>query len=243
MTADAGQGELPQVPERLVPCDNCNKMLHLVQGKLPVRCPHCGYHLRPGSESIWGHFLFVLKHRYISWRGRSTRKEYWSFTLISFLFLLFLSIPFILADEDDMNLFSISLMMLIVLSGYFFLIALPQIFLIARRLHDIGLSAVSVIIHLVLTIITFVVMIVAICVEYSNEQCDDAIYPDDDKEFLCLDTPEDDFSPGVAPYVYLATACNIAAEGLQFFFFIVCFLISQPGTNRFGTSRKYPIAT
>ena len=84
----AGQGVLPPVPVFEIPCEKCTGDVPLEEGKIPVRCPHCGYYLRPENDSMWSHFCFVLRHRYASWKGRCTRKEIWSFILFSHLILL-----------------------------------------------------------------------------------------------------------------------------------------------------------
>lgn len=263
------QENLPPVPSIEVPCEKCSRGMGLINGEIPEKCPHCGYYLRPRKDTIWGNFVFVLCHRYLTWRGRATRKEYWSFSLLAgmiwilisiFVFLIFLKY----SAGDDISAFNICGLALpslsvIILSplAYILLIGIPKIFLIARRLHDISLSGITVIFHMILLLIMLCIGIAFNCCsnfsvfeksaharfthsviteESHHSQEYNIGYVSGGDE---ISTAMDDTSS--LPYLYLFSSLNIAAEGLSIFFFIICFINSSRGTNQYGPSRKYPL--
>lgn len=252
-------GALPPIPGLTINCEKCHSALLFEDGMLPHVCPHCGYYLRPETNSVWSHFLFVLRHRYFTWRGRATRKEFWSFELIahSILILLYvLSIYFadVMYNKGCMSmLIPLVYISLVSFSIYIFFIGIPQFFLIARRFHDIGMSAVAVIIHLVLFCALIATMAITIAMgpydlrsdvdletqsnpEIADIQLDERSAVDDG------DISEANSQNEVFPLILLATVMNMGLEGLNVLFLIISFINSSPGTNRFGPSRKYPIA-
>lgn len=253
-----GQGDiLPPVPGSMINCEKCNCPLDLEDGKMPHVCPHCGYYLRPETNSVWSHFLFVLRHRYLTWRGRATRKEFWSFELIAhsvFILLYVVSIHFAhgLYNKGCMTMLIPLLCISIVsFSIYIFFIGIPQFFLIARRLHDIGISAVPVLIHLVLfcgLILTMAATIAMLpCdlrsdVDLETQRVPEMVDVHSDENLAVLDIPDEESQTEVFALVFLATVMNMGLECLNLFFLIISFINSSPGTNRFGPSRKYPIA-
>lgn len=250
---------LPPVPEFTIKCEKCNHELALEDGKIPHVCSNCGYHIRPETDSVWSHFGFVFRYRYLTWRGRATRKEFWSFELISHsLWILLLVVSIYIADyfynKGCMSmlvpLLCVSFSSIVV---YIFFIGIPQIFIIARRLHDISMSAVAVVVHLSLFFAMIVTMLTCIVMlptdlrsdadienqldpEMVDFQLDDAIVVRDS------DISEKEPKNKVFPLILLSTIMNMGLEGLNFFFFIISFIDSSHGTNRFGPSRKYPIA-
>ena len=258
---ETGQGAMPPVPAFNVPCEKCQSEVSLVDGQIPVTCPHCGYHLRPQTDSIWSHFLFVLRHRYIAWRGRATRKEFWSFVLIShIIWLLFLiGVCFIVDSKVPEcscpvgHLGAIIVALCISFAVYIPFIGIPQIFLFARRLHDIGMSGITVIIHLVLSVL-LVGAAFALSVKSSEKYqiYNDTVMLDDEEisDQITLDGDDDEALPSDSlaqkdPQFIMLTALvfilNMGVEGLKVFFLIIAFLNSNRGTNKFGPSRKYPI--
>ena len=258
---ETGQGAMPPVPAFNVPCEKCQSEVSLVDGQIPVTCPHCGYHLRPQVNSIWSHFLFVLRRRYIAWRGRATRKEFWSFVLIShIIWLLFLiGVCFIVDSKVPEcscpvgHLGAIIVASCISFAVYIPFIGIPQIFLFARRLHDIGMSGITVIIHLVLTVLLVgaaFALSVKSAEQYQNYN--DTVMLDDEEisDQITLDGDDDEALPSDSlaqkdPQFIMLTALvfilNMGVEGLKVFFLIIAFLNSNRGTNKFGPSRKYPI--
>lgn len=258
---ETGQGAMPPVPAFNVPCEKCQSEVSLVDGQIPVTCPHCGYHLRPQTDSIWSHFLFVLRRRYIAWRGRATRKEFWSFVLIShIIWLLFLIGVCLIVDSKVPecscpvgHLGAIITASCISFAVYIPFIGIPQIFLFARRLHDIGMSGITVIIHLVLTVLLIGAAIglsIKSSEQYSNSA--DAAMVDDEgiSDDLILDDDVNEELPSISTVrnesgllilTFLVFILNLGVEGLKVFFLIISFLNSNRGTNKFGPSRKYPI--
>lgn len=98
-------------------------------------------------RSLWGCFTYCLKREnYARFRGRSTRKEYWSFWLFSFLlsFLIGFLTTFCgafcgaLIDPAAMLLcYGVGALSLL---GFMLYTALPGLAVYVRRLHDVGWS-------------------------------------------------------------------------------------------------------
>lgn len=152
--------ELPQVPglAETGNCPKCGRQLSCEEGALPVNCPSCGYRLRAAQDTMWQHIQMALS-RPFTWRGRSTRKEFWS----TLLLYLLLSIP---ASIVALVLFSICTAITLqehndkldvatwlsaesmlpawiavaVLTALFLYFSLVFLSLTIRRLHDIGCS-------------------------------------------------------------------------------------------------------
>lgn len=233
------QGSMPPVPALEVSCEKCKHEFELVEKQLPEECPHCGYRLRPSTDTIWQNFLFVLFHRYAVWQGRATRKEFWSFELISH-FLLFL---FILAN------FSAPYFALL---AYIPFIGIPQIFLFARRLHDIRLSGVTVIVHLILMVLMFCIMVVTYAIQenITSKICsvdEVATQPYSDIDIEMGDKIHDSLAKTernstVYPLILVSYFLNFALQVLSLFFLVITFIDSKRGTTKYGPSRKYPLA-
>lgn len=79
------------------------------------------------SKNIFLYFILALT-RFLDFKGRSNRQEYWSFFSINFLviLLLFLVLPF--------SVFTF------IFSVCFWVILIPNIAIQVRRLHDIGIT-------------------------------------------------------------------------------------------------------
>lgn len=215
----AGQGELPDVPALNIPCERCGMQLQLENNSIPEVCDYCGYRMRPASSSMWNNFLFVLRNRYFIWRGRATRKEFWSYSLFSFIFII---TAYLL--ENYISYIGVGLIFL-----YF---ALPHLFLIVRRLHDIGLSGLWVKIYWIL----FAVLMIEMAATYLYIEAGHAygkvdglaiVYSHHDSILFAL--------------LYLGALFNFALEIIRLFFLVVSCINSNRGTNKFGPSRKYPL--
>lgn len=232
----AGQGVLPPVPVFEIPCEKCTGAVPLEEGKIPVRCPHCGYYLRPENDSMWSHFCFVLRHRYASWKGRCTRKEIWSFILFSHLILLLPAfLCFLILDSrvpscscaaGHAGPFYIAILIATII--YIPFIGIPQLFLFARRLHDIGMSGIPVLVHIVL-------LGLLICSSFYLAYYSSFAYED----FQSVNVHQ--FDTGWIISLVLTYVLSMGLEGLKLFFFIISFLDSKRGTNKYGPSRKYPL--
>ncbi len=96
-------GTLPAQPpvsgaaSALGPCPGCHAPVPPdAAGALPERCPSCYRRLRVGEGGLWANFCAALG-QYVTFSGRATRKEFWSFIIISHtiicLFLLVLLWP------------------------------------------------------------------------------------------------------------------------------------------------------
>ena len=82
---DLSDTPAPPVPEpaaELGACPHCGAML--VAAAVPAVCPHCGRTLHPGTEDLWQNAVYAFKQMF-NYRGRATRREYWSFTLFSMI--------------------------------------------------------------------------------------------------------------------------------------------------------------
>lgn len=115
-------------------------------------CPSCGAAQAPVNSSMWSFFCLALR-RLLSFRGRSQRKEYWSFCLFGGLILLLLPVMSTILElfcfvfsvtlpTDGFQYFS-------VIVGVGILLTYP---LLVRRLHDIGLSGWWVILPFAVTV-------------------------------------------------------------------------------------------
>lgn len=249
---EAGQGSLPEIPVVTVPCERCAGAMEVKEGKLPLLCPHCHYHVRPVTDSMLSNFLFVLKHRLFTWRGRCTRKEYWSYSIISSILCtigVVLILTYAANNENEFLLYSIPL--------YLLCLGIPQIFLIARRLHDISLSGITVIIHMLLMMVMMLVMgftlywynnsidanfsaqvtsYVSTPTEYSVTEQTYSYTKPADEDLLVADEQ-------IVPihFILISTFLNMGVTALNVFFLVICFINSSRGTNKYGPSRKYPL--
>lgn len=95
-------------------------------------------------------YLKVLKN-YVGFGGRARRKEYWMFTLFSFIITLILTIIESLVDLTD------------ILTGLYALaVLLPSLAVSVRRLHDTGRSGWWLLIAL-LPLIGAIILLVFTC--------------------------------------------------------------------------------
>lgn len=161
--------DYPQVPDLKVPCEICGSPVSAGQGSLPLNCPHCRRRLRPKTDSVWSHLSYVLFRRLFTWKGRATRKEFWSFTLPAWL-LFIVCFPFWITFSAAIafqDVVSGSFVRFVVISVSFLLpfilFGLPSAIITARRLHDISVSGKWALIHYVLSFCLFVTVLHSIC--------------------------------------------------------------------------------
>lgn len=143
--ASAAGGDLPPVPgiKGEVACPYCGQEFTTERKGLPEQCPHCGAALHAQSGGLWRNFALALK-RCLVFRGRSTRKEYWSTLFIYFVLLMLLAMSLIitlvtLAVGDHIEPGTA----IWVGAGAYVFICLSSILLLGvyvRRLHDVGWS-------------------------------------------------------------------------------------------------------
>lgn len=77
-----------------------------------------------------------LKDNFFSFSGRTTRKEFWTFYPIYFLFVMLATFrEYFLAP-----LFAFSLIFKLITAGFYIVLGISMYALLTRRLHDIGKS-------------------------------------------------------------------------------------------------------
>lgn len=92
-------------------------------------------------------FFYPIKNHYADFKGCVNRKEFWSYSLSYFLvflayyFLIFILLPFAINGSDLMETIFI---LLLNFSGIVFIgLLIPSVAITVRRLHDAGLSGLS----------------------------------------------------------------------------------------------------
>lgn len=90
--------------------------------------------------------------RYFDFKGYSSRKAYWTPTLIHILVAIILGIALILCDVSDISWVVFTMVTIVVLFSISLII--PQLALQVRRLHDINRKGFLVYVNLILGIAT-----------------------------------------------------------------------------------------
>lgn len=259
---------LPDVPGKEVPCDLCGNFFQVLSNHLPLACPHCGRRLRPDGNSIWSHFTFTIFHRLFIWRGRATRKEFWSYIIISSILACLASLAllhFYIHRFDISPSFAgfisfMALQLLIVL-----LVIVPSVFLTARRLHDIGVSGKWSLLSFLVDSLQMAFLSISIAfafIEFST-LVRDWIWFDEhtsivseeyiislESEFLYPYSGEwieesvdaflnSDFGDALSFYDTSLIAISGIGACLNFLLLIAAFIDSEKGKNKYGFSRKY----
>lgn len=166
-TPVAGAVPPPVGPRALGACPFCKQ--DIVGMETPAQCPHCGKTLHPGTGNLWFNFLSCMR-RYVCFRGRASRTEFWSFYLFFFLITLAANMIWetvtasmfelpadlqqqILAAESPFEILEPFLKGVLVssLGEYLFPVFfyLPFWGVTARRLHDIGHNITGLVLYLV----------------------------------------------------------------------------------------------
>lgn len=160
----------PFGPRTLGNCPFCGQ--EIIGTETPTECPHCGKTLHPGTGSLWLNFLSCMR-RYVCFRGRAGRTEFWGFFLFYFIITYMVQHVWDLAVmsfydiPDDLHeqvaaageIADVVAMMKLYWEGclasmaaeYLFplLFVLPFYGVTVRRLHDRGHSAASVVLSLI----------------------------------------------------------------------------------------------
>lgn len=259
--------ELPDVPGIEVPCEMCGASIEAGQGILPLNCPKCGKRLRPRSSSTWNTFTFTLFHRLFTFRGRATRKEYWTFGIItSFLFAalgtgaaLFYISSFVLYIDTFFQNF------LIFAGSIFFLFILfiiPSTCIGVRRLHDIGISGKWAVLFAIIVTVEFFLYIAQVSnsVYELSSYIQDRIWFEEntilvsnehycfvesfgDQFSLCSELEFESqlhhFSDSLETNSSLMILLSAVSSSLAFFLLVTAFIDSTKGLNKYGISRKY----
>lgn len=175
---------------------------------------------------------FVLAwSRYAEFQGRSSRVEFWSFQIISFFIMIFLSAFFVFPGV------------------IFQLVALiPSFSVWVRRLHDVGRSGWWIFWGLGAPIIAFVlvavvrVLMLAVRVMAGVSNVSSAISDADAVDIL-------DAISGAAPnaanlvgdatiFTILATVLPLAMSSIFIITIAMCFVEGDPETNKYGPNPK-----
>ena len=121
----------------LGPCPHCQEALEGAEE--PAVCPHCGRNLHPGTDNLWQNAVYAFKQMF-DFRGRATRREFWSFILYSYLVQYGLAFVAILLGMTvvDVGHLDTAWFALVVLPGL--VLIPPKLAVTVRRLHDRGHS-------------------------------------------------------------------------------------------------------
>ncbi|WP_299396979.1 DUF805 domain-containing protein [uncultured Gelidibacter sp.] len=80
-------------------------------------------------------FLDVFKYKYVDFKGRARRTEYWMFMLFHLLIIFVLAFLSVILEDVGMSQIGLFLLVVYVLMSF-----LPALALTVRRLHDTGRS-------------------------------------------------------------------------------------------------------
>lgn len=98
---------------------------------------------RQPATSLWGYFWRTLTTNYVNFGGRARRKEYWSYALFWLLAFILLLAGSLLLDASSGNFDSgrdLPIATFGIVGTFMVATFFPGIALMARRLHDIGLT-------------------------------------------------------------------------------------------------------
>ncbi len=264
-----GAEDLPLVPGAdqpvgdgpIGPCPGCGTELSSIDGRCPTKCPDCGFRLSTRTGSMWENISLALR-RPFTWRGRSTRKEYWStwlfyllvivpiitIWLIGVLILLSIRLEKISLDELTLSaVLNAPDMLPVWLSGgglvvYVLWFWLMFLSLTIRRLHDTGHSAWLVIVQIVLTgawntlyfyRIFFILKAFDWAELFTRENVEEV---DQSLNQLELQINQVAYE-GAGGILYLVTM------GISLIIFVLSVSDSSPMKNKYGPSPKYPRPT
>ncbi len=212
----------PRLPPRPEDCPRCGAEQSSHHDAPMLRCESCQRELAPDPRSSFlAHFLSSLR-RYACFKGRATRKEYWSFYIIQSLISVIFTLPIAYItmearpDASPAELMSAPLYKLfsamsptelalhvgLLATQLFFLV--PLIGVAVRRFHDTGRTGFIPVVALVLG---FVLQLAP----HISEAAADSI----------------------KPYSLLASIFFLVL-------IVIAFFDSQRGNNPFGPSSKYP---
>ncbi|MEJ2228568.1 MAG: DUF805 domain-containing protein [Alphaproteobacteria bacterium] len=128
------------------------------------------YNYEVEDLSLWEYFTRAITSKYVDFQGRARRKEYWGFVLFNFIGLCLAFAAGIAVDTVIKTITSYSwdapivtsLLTLIYLVGTL----LPGLAILARRLHDINLSAWFILLHLLPYLGGIIVFIMTVLSSY-----------------------------------------------------------------------------
>ncbi len=200
-------------------CPHCGTAL--VAAEVPAVCPHCGNALHPGTEDLPQNAWYAFKQSF-NYRGRATRREYWSFMLFSLIVQYGVSVILgciagIMVDVDSLNgnnphSPSAAIWVVMILSVLIQLTLLVcSLGVTVRRLHDTGHSGWWVAATFC-SMLLFPVLLGLVAINGNFHMWANAIL--------------------IVPI--LAVVC------FSLFIFILTLCASQRGPNKYGPSLLYP---
>ncbi len=219
-------------------CPGCACELTAPSGILPARCPSCGYRFRAVNiHDLWQNFVLALRKTFVL-RGRAPRIEYWSFilfsTIITTMLMTIMQVVMVAmlpaeavtalespetAEQLD-SLPSAAIVAMFVMGGVYTLVnlavAIPQLTVMVRRMHDVGRSGKWLLLYM-LMLIACIVSTFMLAANHDNETAG---------AILIIG-------------VLIPAICLLA---LGIFFFVLTVLDSHRGPNKYGPSPKYPLA-
>lgn len=253
-----GGTAMPPIPDACMvdvgECPSCHSKIECDGRELPVCCPHCQYLFRPKQDGWWSHALFALR-RYAVVRGRSTRKEFWSFSVLASLGYAFFAILLMVGlgalldalgrDEDASG----PLFFLSVAGGLYVLYALfllvPSLCVLVRRLHDMGRSGLWVLWTIALNAISqsYSFYCLYLLYEEVRESLWGMLYAETfAQQEMYLSQFDQQITAWAAstPNIIISFVC-LAGSILSLIVFVMLFFDSTRGANRYGPSSKYPL--
>lgn len=251
LTDDGTPAAALPVPELSTPgaCPFCGKEMEGVS--CPAVCPHCGKTLHPGNNSnLWVNFVSCMR-RYVCFRGRATRTEFWSFYLFSFLFNFAVSTIWDVAaalcmggginwiarlNIEDISFSDANIAGLIigaVLCKYIFplVFLLPTWGVLARRLHDIGHNMTGLIFNICGSALSLISLfaIIALAVPpllNMSSMSEEAI----------IEYFTETHISALLLFLSMFVIGSLIALGAGIYLFIACLLPGTRGANMYGPS-------
>ncbi len=229
-------------------CLHCKSEVALVKGAIPASCPRCYKDMRPKDDGIWTQFGFAFT-RFATLRGRATRREFWSYTLVVILLGFFTSL-FLPGGGGLVNLVTL----------------IPSFTIMVRRFHDVNLSGWWVVLVQIVpgvmiagTLAGFAYAFAAALGGFEkayaaiarafelNAQLEELTGISGymtrqlvDKQWSTIGEAA---LSALWDYLALYIIClAVIPVGCTLFGLIVCCLDSKPGRNKYGLSPKYPKA-
>ncbi len=238
-------------------CPACGQEL-LTEGlQLPPSCPHCGHYLRPQQDTMWQCARAAFA-RPFTWKGRSTRKEFWS----SFLFYMLIYVPlaFIativtlvcihnsvdnipdrlgkhLLEAPGMLPAWIAIGVMTVLVLYITLVSLA---VSSRRLHDIGRSAWWLGAYIIVDL-SWMGLYLYRVYEYLSNINWQLLMAIEDKKSLDARIQEISDHVNMMNYEGWLGLLYLTVMLLGICLFVFSVTDSSPGPNKYGPSSKYPL--
>lgn len=198
-------------------CPKCRAEIASEVPALPLRCPHCGFELRPARPEALPCIASVLRKSFC-FRGRATRAEFWWACLARFIFkyIVFLGgvvamscvtgIPMVELLCTSMPTTPETFPIVAAVQLLQLLSAIPLMSVAVRRLHDIGHIGLGAYILFGAPLLTALMLV-----------CGGLAY--------CI-------------LIYPPLEILLAVTGVYVF---ICALIdSCHGPNKYGPSAKYP---